>query len=76
MCKIFFLKNHTQDLVEKLVPEPFIKKSKFSIFLDPVWDVIKVVFIYVQCEVYQNILKLSCWPLALTLNKASLKHQK
>ena len=31
---IFFLKNHTQNVVAKLVPDPFIKKSKLSISLD------------------------------------------
>ena len=29
-----FLKNHTQKVVEKLVPDPFIKKTKLSISLD------------------------------------------
>ena len=30
----FFLKNHTQKVVVKLFPDPFLKKSKFSISLD------------------------------------------
>ena len=27
----FFLKNHAQNVVEKLVPDPFLKKLKLSI---------------------------------------------
>ena len=30
----FFLKNLTQKVVVKLFPDPFLKKSKFSISLD------------------------------------------
>ena len=30
----FLLKNHTQNVVVKLFPDPFLKKSKFSISLD------------------------------------------
>ena len=29
-----FLKNHIPNVVEKLVPDPFYKKSKLRIFLD------------------------------------------
>ena len=29
-----FLKNHTQNVMEKLVPDPFVENHKFSIFLD------------------------------------------
>ena len=32
--KIFFLKNHAQNVSEKLVPDTFLKKSKLSISLD------------------------------------------
>ena len=39
------LKKHTQSVVEKLVTNPFIKKSKFSISLDQVWNIIKLIFI-------------------------------
>ena len=32
--KIIFLENHTLNVVEKLFPDPFLKKSKLSISLD------------------------------------------
>ena len=32
--------------------------------------------LYVQVEVYQNILKLSCWPFTFTLYEAFLKNKK
>ena len=31
---IIFLKNHTKNVMEKIVPDPFIKKSKLSESLD------------------------------------------
>ena len=34
MASIIFLKNHTKNVMEKLVPDPFIKKSKLSESLD------------------------------------------
>ena len=34
MRNIFFLKNHTQNAMETLFPDPFLKKSKLSISLD------------------------------------------
>ena len=30
MRNIFFLKDHTLNVVEKLVPDPFVKKQKLS----------------------------------------------
>ena len=39
------LKKHTQSVVEKLVTNPFIKKLKFSISLDQVWNIITLIFI-------------------------------
>ena len=30
----FFLKNHAQNIVEKLFPDPFLQKSKLSLSLD------------------------------------------
>ena len=57
----FFLKHHTQNVVEKLVPNPFYKKSKLTISLDQQSGVLQSLFSFdVQVEVYQNILKLRC----------------
>ena len=57
---------------------PFYKKSK--LINNPsstIWNVTKFVFLlYVQVEVYQNILKLSCRSLTLTLHKASFKNKE
>ena len=41
-----------------------------------VWNVINLILLYAQVEVYQNILKLRCWPLAFKLYKAFLKIKK
>ena len=54
----------------------FYKKSKLSISLNQQPDILQSLFLlYVQVEVYQNILKLRCWPLVSTLYKAFLKNR-
>ena len=67
-----FLKNHTQNMVEKLFRDPFVKNQKLSIspkFYTVCFDCILV-------EGYRNILKPSCIPLAIISNKAFLKKKK
>ena len=53
------------------------KKSQLSIFLDQQFKVLHNLFLlYVQVEVYRNILKLRCIPLAFTSNKAFSNNKK
>ena len=59
----------------EISPRPFFKKSKLSISLDE-QSGYSLFSLHVQVEVYQNILKLSCWPLALILYKAFSKNKK
>ena len=66
----FFLQNHAQN------PRLFYKKSKLSISLDQQPKMLYSLFLYIQVEVYQNILKLKCWPLVFTLNKAFWKNKR
>ena len=55
-------------------PKPFHIKSKFGISLKRQSEMFYGLFLlYVQVVVYQNILKLKCWPLAFTLNKFKKK---
>ena len=63
-------------MVERLVPDPLWKINIEHISGSTVWDVINLFLLYVQVEVYQKILKLRCWPLTITLHKASLKNKK
>ena len=64
-------------MVKKLVPDPFIEKLKFGISLDQQSEMLKsLLLLYAQGEVYQNILKVRCWPLTLTLYKVFLKNRK
>ena len=54
----------------------FHKKSKLSLSLYPRSKMLCSLFLlYLQVEVYQILLKLRCWPLALTLYKAFLKNK-
>ena len=62
--KTFFWQNHTQNVVEELFPELFLKKSKLRIS--------EFVFIVRQIKGYQKILKLNWRPLAFTLYKTSV----
>ena len=62
--------------MEKLFPDPFLKKSKLSISLDQLSKVLHIFFIACQVEDYGNILKLSSRPLISTLYKAFLKTKR
>ena len=57
------LKNHTQNVLEKLFPDPYVKKSKWSISLNA---------IVCYFEGYRNIVTSSCRPLAFTEYKVFL----
>ena len=75
--EIFFLKNHTQNVGEKLVPDLFIKSQNQAYFWINNLKCYTVCFLlYAQVEIYQNRLKLKCRPLAFNLNKGSLKSKE
>ena len=42
--KYFFLENRTQNLIEKVFPDPFIKNSKLGMYLDQLPECCKVCF--------------------------------
>ena len=65
-----FLKNYTQNRVEVLFADPFLKNQIELISGSVVQSFIQLVFIVDQVEDYQNILKLSCRSLVF----ASYKH--
>ena len=68
------MKNNTQKMVEKLVRDLFIKDQSLCI---NILEMLHSLFIlYIQVEVYQNILKTRCWPVALALYKAFSKTNK
>ena len=59
MRNIFF-KNHTLHVMEKLVPDPFLK-NKLSIFVNRLPEILYSLFLlYAQVEDYLNVLKLRC----------------
>ena len=68
-----FLENHIQNMMERLLPDPFMKNQHRAYLWISSLKCNKFDLLYVQVEVYQNILKLRCWPLAFTLHKAFLK---
>ena len=74
--KIFFLKNHTQSVVEKLFPDPFLKNQNWAYL----WiKILKFYIFFFVCQVedYRKWLELSCWPLVVTsYNKGFLKNRK
>ena len=47
-----YLENHTQNVVEKLLPDPFLKKTKLSISLDQ--QSYSLFLLYARIEDYQN----------------------
>ena len=71
-----FLKNHTQNVVEKLSHRSYLKKSKLNKYLNQQLEILYSLFLlYVQVDIYQNILKLRCWPFAFTSCKAFLENK-
>ena len=61
-----FLKNYTQNMVEKLVQILFWKIKVDQISGSMAQSLIQFVYIALQVEAYQNMLKLSCRILAIT----------
>ena len=74
---IFSLKNHTQNVVEKLVPIPFSKKSKLiNLWINSLKFLCGLFFLYIQVNGYRNILKPRCRPLAFTAYEVFKKNEK
>ena len=65
--------NHTQNVVEKPIPEPFLKLKTEPISGSIVSSFIQFVSILLYRKDYPNILKLSRRALALTSNRAFFK---
>ena len=73
--EILFLKNGTQN--GEASHRTFYKKSKFSLSLHQQFEMLYSLFLlYVEEEIYQIILKIRCWPLALTSFEAFLENKK
>ena len=69
----FLLKNHTQNLVEKLFPDLFLKNQNWAYS----WiNSLKFYIVYFCCMLSWEIWKLSCGPLAFISKKAFLKNKK
>ena len=75
MKNIFLEKSFTK-VVEKLLPDPFLKNQIEHISESISKSLMQFVYIVFQVEGYQNILKLNCRPLAFTSYKAFLKNKR
>ena len=63
--------------MSKLVPDPFLEKTKFSISMDQWSEYLYSLFLfYIQVEDCQNIFKLRCCRLAFTSYKTFLQNEK
>ena len=57
-----FLKNHTQNVLKELVPDPFMMKSKLCIPLGQQSEMLCNLFLlHVQVELCQSVGKPRCW---------------
>ena len=72
-CKIrnTFLEKSYAKCSERASPWSIYKKLKLSMSLDQ-----RFVFMYLQVDIYQNILKLRCWLVPFNLNEAFLKPKR
>ena len=71
-----FLENHTQDVVEKLSPDPLLKNENWAYLLINYLKFYTVCFYHMPSWGYQNMLRLSSKPLAITSYKAFLKNKE
>ena len=73
MGNIFLKKSYAKSIGESS-PRSFYKTLKLSMSFNQQSEMSRsLLLLYGQVEVYQNILKLRCWPLAFTLYKAFSK---
>ena len=74
--KTFFLKNHTQNMMEKAFPDSFLKYQNWACLWTNSLKFYTVYFIACKVEGSRNMLKLSCRLLAFTSRKAFLKSKE
>ena len=71
------MKNRTQNMVEKLFPDSFLKNQNWALSLDQYSkSFTRFIYIVFQVEDNQKWLKLNCWPLAFISYKTFLKNKK
>ena len=71
-----FLENHTQDVVEKLSPDPLLKNENWAYLLINYLKFFTDCFYHMPSWGYQNTLRLSSKPLAISSYKAFLKNKQ
>ena len=71
-----FLKNHTENVMEKLVSDPFLENENETYLWINSLIFYTAYLLYIQVGDYQNILKLRYWSLAFTSFKDFLKNKK
>ena len=75
--KNIFLENWCAKWGKGASPRSFYKNSKLSISLAQWSEMFFSLFLlYNQVEIYHNMLKLGCWPLAFILYKVFLKNKR
>ena len=75
MRNIFHEKSYTK-CGGKASLRSYLKKSKLNIYLDQQSEILYRLFLlYVQVEIYKNILKVRYWPFAFTLFEAFFTRQ-
>ena len=72
----FFLKDHAQNMVEKLFPESILKNQNWVYLWINSLKFYTVCFYTIPSWGYQNKLELSCRPLAFTSCKVFYKNRK
>ena len=70
------MKNHAQDVVEKLFPDPFLINKNWACLWINIIKFHTVFFNLWQLKDHRNILNLSCRPFAFTSYKTFLKNKK
>ena len=71
-----FVENSYKKVVERLVPDLFSKIHNLTYMWINCKEFYSLFSLNVHVQYYKNILKLNCWPLAFTSNKAILKNKR
>ena len=71
-----FLENHTQNVVKKLSPDPLLKNENWAYLLINYLKFFTDCFYHMPSWGYQNTLRLSSKPLAISSYKAFLKNKQ
>ena len=72
--EMFFLKNHTQNVVGILVPGPFLKNQNWTSLNHQSKHLCRLFILNIQVWGLSKYIKLRCWPIAFVVSLPNFLH--